>query len=167
MYRVPSLQEEISQGDIFDGCPVFGFDPDDQPIDVENAPSVWKSRVVVMTQACDLALCKTVLVVVAIVHDAQKLVEDGVLRGEQIRDKIRRHQVFGWYFLPQYDSTNLPESLVDFRNLHTVPLDILKQLNNQDKRRCRLETPYREHLSQHFANTYARIGLPEPYETRA
>jgi hypothetical protein len=26
-------------------------------------------------------------------------------------------------------------------------------------------TPYREHLAQHFAVTYSRIGLPEPYGT--
>jgi hypothetical protein len=24
---------------------------------------------------------------------------------------------------------------------------------------------YREHLAKHFADTYSRIGLPEPYET--
>lgn len=31
---------------------------------------------------------------------------------------------------------------------------------------CRLATPYREYLAQHFAVTYMRIALPEPYETR-
>jgi hypothetical protein len=31
---------------------------------------------------------------------------------------------------------------------------------------CRLTTPYREHLAQHFGITYMRIGLPEPYETQ-
>jgi hypothetical protein len=30
---------------------------------------------------------------------------------------------------------------------------------------CRLATPYREHLAQHFSVTYSRIGLPEPYGT--
>jgi len=24
---------------------------------------------------------------------------------------------------------------------------------------------YREHLAKHFADTFSRIGLPEPYET--
>ena len=165
MYRVPHPGEAVSQGDVFDGCPVFGLDADEECLDVGSVPSSWTSRVVVLTQACDLALCKTLRVVVAIVHDAQKLVDDDVLKAEQIRDKIRRHQVFGWYFLPRNDEDQLPESLVDFRNLHTVPLAILNQLRERGLRRCRVDTPYREHLSQHFANTYARIGLPEPYET--
>jgi hypothetical protein len=30
---------------------------------------------------------------------------------------------------------------------------------------CRIVTPDREHLAQHFAVTYMRIGLPDPYET--
>jgi hypothetical protein len=30
-----------------------------------------------------------------------------------------------------------------------------------------LLSPYREHLAQHFAVTYMRIGLPAPFETRA
>lgn len=47
-----------------------------------------------------------------------------------------------------------------------VGSDELKQLMERGKRRCRLDTPYREHMSQHFANTYVRIGLPEPYETQ-
>ena len=28
-------------------------------------------------------------------------------------------------------------------------------------------SPYREHLAQHYATTYARIALPEPYETES
>ena len=32
-------------------------------------------------------------------------------------------------------------------------------------RQLRLTSPYREHLAQHFAVTYSRIELPEPYET--
>jgi len=167
MYRVLPHDEPVSQGDIFDDCPIFGLDADDEWLDVESDPVRWLARVVVMTQACDLATAKTSRVVVAVVHVAQELVDAGILKASAIRDRIRRHQVYGWYFLPQDDLANLPESLVDLRNMHTVPLAILKQMSGGGKRRCRLETPYREHLSQHFANTYARIGLPEPYETQS
>lgn len=167
MYRVPPREEPISQGDFFDGCPIFGLDADEPGVDVASNPTSWSARVVVMTQACDLAVGKTVRVVIAVVHSAQELVDDGVLTAPQVRDKIRRHQVFGWYFLPRDDAANMPESLVDLRNLHTIPLAILKQLVDHGKRVCRLETPYREHLGQHFSNTYARIGLPEPYETQS
>jgi hypothetical protein len=32
-------------------------------------------------------------------------------------------------------------------------------------RLARIQTPYREHLAKHFADTFSRIGLPQPYET--
>jgi hypothetical protein len=51
-------------------------------------------------------------------------------------------------------------------DLHTIPRFMLERLIHEGKRRCRLQTPYREHLSQHFSTTYGRIGLPEPYETQ-
>lgn len=165
MYRSVRYDETVSQGDIFDECPIFGFDADDERADLEGAPRRWHVRVVVMTQACDLAVGKTTRIVVAVIHDAQKLVEMGILKAPQVRDQIRRHQVYGWYFLPGDDASNVPESLVDLRNLHTVPLAILQKLAACGRRLCRLETPYREHLNQHFATTYGRIGLPEPYET--
>ena len=40
------------------------------------------------------------------------------------------------------------------------------KLARQGKRVCRIETPYREHMAQHFSVTYSRIGLPQPYETQ-
>jgi hypothetical protein len=43
---------------------------------------------------------------------------------------------------------------------------VLGQLIRGGKRRCRVVTPYRERLAQHFAVTYMRIALPEPYETQ-
>jgi hypothetical protein len=42
---------------------------------------------------------------------------------------------------------------------------VLDHLREAGRRICRILTPYREHLAQHFAVTYMRIGLPEPYET--
>jgi hypothetical protein len=41
----------------------------------------------------------------------------------------------------------------------------LEGLRDRGKHVCRLITPYREHLAQHFSVTYSRIGLPEPYGT--
>jgi hypothetical protein len=55
--------------------------------------------------------------------------------------------------------------IVDLRQLHTVRLDLLAALIQSGHRRARLWSPYREHLAKHFANTFSRIGLPEPYET--
>ena len=52
-----------------------------------------------------------------------------------------------------------------FRQLHTVPIAVLEALCRAGKRLARLQPLYREHLAQHFAHTYSRIGLAMPYET--
>ena len=113
---------------------------------------------VVLTQACDLAQKKATRSLVAVVHDAQRLVDRGILRSAVVRDQIRSHRVYGWYFLPA--GTALAESVVDLRDLHTIPRHLLERLAQEGKRVCRIATPCREHLAQHFATTYSRIGLP-------
>jgi hypothetical protein len=55
--------------------------------------------------------------------------------------------------------------VVDLRRLHTVRLDLLRDLCRAGRRRGRVRPLYREHLAKHFADTYSRIGLPRPYET--
>ena len=57
------------------------------------------------------------------------------------------------------------ESIVDYRDIHTVSRELLQQLVTDGRRIARLNSPYREHLAQHFAVTFSRIALPEPYET--
>ena len=52
------------------------------------------------------------------------------------------------------------------RQLHSVRLDLLMTLARSGRRRGRLLSPYREHLAKHFADTFSRIGLLEPYDTK-
>ena len=77
--------------------------------------------------------------------------------------EIRSHRIYGWYFLPAGEA--IRESVVDLRDLHTIERALLEELAKQGRRTCRIKSPYREHLAQHFATTYSRIGLPLPYET--
>jgi hypothetical protein len=55
--------------------------------------------------------------------------------------------------------------IVDFQRFHSIPVAVLDALRLAGKRRLRLLTLYREHLAKHLADTYSRIGLPQPYET--
>ena len=122
---------------------------------------------IVLTQACDLAQAKVESVLVARIHDAQTLVDAGVLKGTVVRDHMRRHLVFGWYFLPAATApVSLAESVIDLRDVHSVPRVALEQLIQEGKRIASLASPYREHLAQHFAVTYMRVALPEPYATQ-
>ena len=168
MFVAPLSDTPITQGDIFDDCPLVGLDAQEPPSDLPSLPvKRWLARVIVLTQACDLAQGKVGSVLIAPLHDAQKLVEAGVLKGTVIRDQLRRHLVFGWYFLPATTvPIALPESLVDLRDVHSVPRVVLEHLVGVGKRVASLASPYREHLAQHFAVTYMRVALPEPYATQ-
>jgi hypothetical protein len=53
------------------------------------------------------------------------------------------------------------------RDLNSVPRVVLEQLIADAKRVASLASPYREHLVQHFAVTYMRVALPEPYPTQS
>jgi hypothetical protein len=169
MFLVPDKDSSLTQGDIFDECPLVGLSAEKPLPDLKNVPvNQWTSRVIVLTQACDLVQSKTGFVLVAQVHLAEKIVTRGLLKATTIRDQVRRHQVFGWYFLPAVPSpVALPEALVDLRDIHSVPRAVLEALIAQGKRVATLLSPYREHLAQHFAVTYMRVALPEPYGTKS
>jgi hypothetical protein len=123
--------------------------------------------VLALTQTCDLVQNKTSVVIIAIVHTAQSLVEQGLLKPADVRGPVRASRVYGWYFLSASADLGLAEMIVDLRQLHTVRLDLLATRSRAGKRKARLLSPYREHLAKHFADTYSRIGLPEPYETES
>jgi hypothetical protein len=166
IYGPSSPTDPIDQADIVDGCPlVYVADCDLDDLD-RNQVEFVPTRVLVLTQTCDLANRKASAVTVAVALDAQFLVQQNLLKPSDIRGPIRAGRVFGWYFLPASGENRLPEMVVDLRQLHTVRLDLLTALCQRGQRRARLLTPYREHLAKHFADTYSRIGLPEPYDTQ-
>jgi hypothetical protein len=165
IYGKPSPDEAIDQGELIDGCPLLFFK--EFPLDPSMAPEVGFAfrQVIVLTQTCDLANEKTVHANVAEVFDAQQLVDQLILKPADVKGPLRAGRVWGLYFLPASDEFGLPEMIVDFRRLHTVRLDLLKSLCRAGKCRACVLTPYREHLAKHFADTFSRIGLPQPYET--
>ena len=155
----------LDQGGILRDCPVV------QVVSLEleapDTPDVHSSeeRVVVLTQTCDLAQRKVTQVVVAVAVEAAEIVARGQLNASDIRGPVRAGRVFGWYFLPADEALAIPELIVDLRQLHTVPLELLENLCRTGKRDGRIRPLFREHLAKHFADTYSRIGLPEPYAT--
>lgn len=172
MYRsFEELQPErgavpLSQGDIFEDCPLVFWPDQTRQVAEGDEPESQRARVIILAQACDLANDKATRVVVAQVHAAADLVRLGRVTEKYVRDNVRKGQVYGWYF-PPADAARpgFTESLVDLRDLHTVPKSLLEGLQARGKHVGRLMTSYREHLAQHFSVTYSRIGLPEPYGT--
>lgn len=122
-------------------------------------------RILVVTQTCDLANAKTTTANVAEVFEAQHLIDANILKPTDVKGPLRGGRVWGLYFLPAHTELKLAEMIVDLRRLHTIRLDLLTELCRTGQRRGRMLTPYREHLAKHFADTFSRIGLPQPYET--
>ena len=165
IYIRPDTVAPIDQGDLFAQCPIATierFDPQDPGGPLVNASL---AIVVVLTQTCDLAQARTSRATVAIAHSAEELINQGRLKSADVRGPIRSARVYGWYFLPSSSEFGIPELIVDFRNLHTVSISVLDSLRSIGFRKGRVLSPYREHLAKHFADTYSRIGLPEPYQT--
>src|SRR6516225_10196880 len=134
MYEQPA-SAGLSQGDILDECPILVWKLGPPPLDLNVPPERRIIRVVLLTQACDLAQDKTTRVVVAPVYEAAELTAKNILRAGTIRDQVRRGQVFGWYFLPAASSPiNLPEAIVDLRELHTIERRTLEYLVSVGKR---------------------------------
>jgi hypothetical protein len=106
-------------------------------------------------------------VTAAVVHEAQFIVDQGLLKPADVRGPVRSARVYGWYFLPASPDLGLKEMIVDLRQLHTVRLDLVTALARQGARSAQIQSPYREHLARHFADTFSRIGLPEPYQTES
>jgi hypothetical protein len=167
IYHIPGYDDPLDQADIVSDCPLpllMAFD-----LDGGKPPQILvsSSRIVVLTQACDLANRKASFVSVAVVHDADALIQQNLIKAADVRGPIRAGRVFGWYFLPASTGCGLPEMIVDLRQIHTVRLELLTALCQRGHRPARIPSPYREHLAKHFVDTFSRIGLPAPYETDA
>ena len=165
IYSLPSQNEPLDQGDLIDGCPTLFV----KYFRDESLGSVDLDcdfcRVIVLTQTCDLANLKTTTISVAEVFEAPQLIDERTLKSSDIKGPLRAGRIWGMYFLPANADLGLGEMIVDFRRLHTVRLDLLLALCRSNKRVARVQTPYREHLAKHFADSFSRIGLPQPYET--
>ena len=166
IYLGPSPDNPIDQGDIVDQCPLTFLTEYDLNLPGQGEIECVPTRVLVLTQTCDLAHRKISAVTAAIVHEAQFIVDQGLLKPADVRGPVRAARVYGWYFLPADSNLGLNEMIVDLRQLHTLRLDLLVALSQRGHRRARLLSPDREHLAKHFADTFSRIGLPEPYETQ-
>ncbi len=163
MFAKPGKSEPLYQGDILDSCPLIFWECSQDGDEIICKPQEIDVRVIVLTQSCDLENKKSTRIQVAVVHRTDFLVQQGVLKVGTIRDSVRLHKMFGWYFLEQSDL--LAESIVDFRDIHTISRLLLDDLVAKGRRVCTLVSPYREHLAKHFADTFSRVALPNPPKT--
>ena len=100
IYDLPGSDALLDQGDLIDNCLILSIR--EFNLDSEEPPriNVAINRVLVLTQTCDLANRKATNATVAVVHEAQFIVDQGLLKPADVRGPVRAARVYGWYFLP-------------------------------------------------------------------
>ncbi len=180
--------DPVMQGDLVDSCPVLVFDRtpafgDFEGVDamvdaLDDAHGVQRARVIVMTQACDLAENKVrnaILCPVYHVADYRELWErherqhgqNPTERGfKRTLEGIRDGRFWNLTMLagrepPEGEGLSIPLQIVDFHEVFSLPVEFLNaMIRASGRNRLRLRPPYREHLSQAFARFFMRVGLP-------
>src|SRR5690606_7200704 len=95
-----------------------------------------------------------------------------LLPGSDILRRIKSHNAERYHLIsavaPENDllSHGLPDLIIDFRRFYTMPAEeIYRQCASTEegaaKRRCRLDTPFREHLQSRAAFYLQRVALPD------
>jgi hypothetical protein len=123
IYSNPPTDSPIDQGDIVESCPLTFLTDYDLNLPGHGEIECVPTRVLVLTQTCDFANRKISTVTTAVIHEAQLIVDQGLLKPADVRGPVRAARVYGWYFLPASNDLGLNEMIVDLRQLHTVRLD--------------------------------------------
>lgn len=183
VYAASAVEGAMRQGEILSGIVQAkitvgaALAGDEVPID-----KVLHPYVMVASQDCDLDLDfkarqgtvkpdkKIPNVLFCEVESAEKL--KGDLQRADLWERIKINKDERYHFLqraaPTQDALGegLPELGIDFKRYFTIPMEELYlQLRSHAKRRCRLLSPYLEHLATRFCYYQCRVALPAEHES--
>ena len=164
---------KLNQGDFLFDFPILVSDYSNikKLSDIDEVESYYDYfNVIVLTQSCDLEQDKTDSVLLCpiwnindLYAEMSKSTNNDIYTKSKIKaflSDLKSGRAFNYHLLNICNELSIKEYLVlDFRQVYTVSYDYVK-LFIQDKKRIRLLHPYREHLSQRFANFFMRVGLP-------
>lgn len=149
----------LMQGDLIYGCP-YVIPPKQISIGAERRVDIISYDVLILTQSCDLNKKNLEFVLVCPFWPLKEIEEKyPQLRDNNLKESAKRGYQPAWIILDAIDDNGF--LLADFRYAYSVPIEILKGLTNDNPTRWRLNSPYREHLSQEFAKFFMRVGLPK------
>ncbi|HSS77994.1 MAG TPA: hypothetical protein VLV54_14785 [Thermoanaerobaculia bacterium] len=104
------------------------------------------------------------------VHEAANL--RGRVEGGEMWRRIKQNKDERYHFLQAITQAEdaldrgLPELGIDFKRYFAIPTDEVYQRSRKDaRRRCRLVSPYLEHLSVRFCYYQFRVALPAEHES--
>jgi len=157
----------LRQGDYIHGCnlPIFTLPSalDQQSPDFTIDVEMKQKDLIILTQSCDLENKKVRFVTLCPLYALPdfEITTPGLLRkGEW--EKVRQGRYEGLHLLgsPFDPEDNRGALVVDFREIHSLPIDYISSYAMELGDRWRLKSPFLEHFSQSFARSFMRVGLP-------
>lgn len=158
--------ENLEQGDIIENCKVILPDEESYQalLSSENTfieTSYIEQTMIVMSQSCDLQNGKIDSVILCPVAPLHKIFESNeFIASKDGREQLRQGNQPAYHLLDEM-TINSEEGFfcVSFHHIYSVPKSFLSKLI-AGKERLRMNSPYKEHLSQSFARYFMRVGLP-------
>lgn len=123
---------------------------------------------ILLSQSCDLAVGKIENVILCPVFSREELAPKVKgLESSKSETQIQNGKWPSLYLLPpcRVKVLDLETRIVNFRQVLTVPIEVLADHLMHQEPRVRLSPPYREHLAQAFARFIMRIGFPLDFRT--
>lgn len=160
----------LLQGDLLPQCSVPIFSAEFGSEGAEEVVDVAPCDLIVVTQSCDLAQAKAVLVATCPIYGLAEFEESNPGYARKGKwEEVRRGRVEGLHRLasPDRPEDNRAALVVDFRQIFSLPTGYLMRRSGELGPRWRLQSPFLEHFSQAFARFFMRVGLPSsipPYK---
>ncbi len=164
-YEIVSAAEPITQGDFIRDCPIV-IPPSD--ISESDEGAVYDScveyyDVIIISQACDIENNKLKYIIVCPLWDLEAFVGKYTnFNNPGGKENLRKGLVFHYHMLNKSKSEDfaMDYKIVDFKKPFNVDIELIRDLAKKAPR-LRLLPPYREQLSQMFARSFMRVGLPK------
>ena len=153
---------DLRQGDYLLNCSIpLMLELTDHP-DEQKLPQ-GKSDLIIVTQSCDLENQKVRLVAACPIYplaDYERVNEALARKGRW--EEVRKGRVETLHLLssPTQPADNRAALVVDFREIYSLPFELLTKQAELQQQRWRLKSPFLEHFSQAFARFFMRVGLP-------
>jgi len=153
----------LRQGEYLANCPVPVLKQEPLPGKSEQSVEIKLYDLIIVTQSCDLEQGKSQFVALCPIFplDVYETINPELKRKGRW-EQVRKGRVEGLYLLSSHTNpeNNREALVVDFGEIHSLPIELLSSHRQQNGLRWRLKSPFLEHFSQAFARFFMRVGLP-------
>lgn len=163
-YENVKNSDELQQGDFVVNCPII-IPPKASFKTGETIKVIAQMyNLIILSQSCDLNNNKIKSVLLCPYISLQKLGKNNpFFLTDNGKELLRRGFVHHKHILNKCEIKGFETDylVVDFKNIYTLNIKVIKELLSERGDRIRLLSPYKEHLSQAFARYFMRVGLPQ------